>query len=201
MLAFLVWVLAGKSANRLNLLEQTALALSLSASVVWVFPQYAVAQGPQASLTPSLAFEIQSQIQIENILNAPATALTGNISPEKVELLRSYLAQKNSPLQEYSEILLMQPNWKIILSISHAESNMCRRQLGNNCWGIGGAKYHRFYPTFAEGIVDASKLIQKYNDNGLDTPAKMMRRWVGWNNHSWVRANNQVLAQLDAIGI
>lgn len=191
-MAFLARVLAGTPASKLTVLERMLLAVSLSATLIWTFPQFALAQAAHAS-TPGLAFEIKSQTQIETE-DMPA-------SPGKVDTLRAYLIQKNSPLADYAEILLMQPNWKHILSISHAESNMCRRQLGNNCWGIGGAKYHRFYKSFAEGIVDANNLIGKYHAGGLTDPTAMMRRWVGWNNQSWIRANNQILAQLDNLGL
>ena len=192
-MSLLVWALSGKS-KKLNLLEQVLTSLSLSAVLIWVFPQSVLAQSAQAPTTPKLAFEINENTNY-------AAELIGDTDIARIDALKNYLVQKNSPLQNHIEVLLAQPNWKLVLSISHAESNMCRRQLGNNCWGIGGAKYHRFYPGFAEGVVDANNLIQKYQDSGLTTPKKMMHRWVGWNNPNWVVANNQVLAELDKLGI
>lgn len=171
--------------------------LSLLSVALWVFPQAASAQSMPENGPIRLTFEIK----LKN-LNTVGASLPARETPgTKVYVLKNYLDSKHSPLADHVETLLLQPNWKVILSISHAESNMCKYTLGNNCWGIGGAKYHRFYPTFAEGIVDASALIQKYHDGGLTTPKTMMRRWVGWNNQSWILANNQVLAQIESLGI
>ena len=184
---------------RLTLLEQILVGISLSAVAMWMFPHVTMAQSVQANTGITTS-------EIKENQNSEDAAITEQINAREIEgskvyILKNYLESKNSPLADYVEILILQPNWKHVLSISHAESNMCKRQLGNNCWGIGGAKYHRYYPTFAEGIIDANALIQKYHDSGLTTPATMKRRWVGWNNESWVRANENVLAQLESLGL
>ncbi|MCL5435581.1 MAG: hypothetical protein M1275_00680 [Patescibacteria group bacterium] len=189
-------VLAGRF-EKLSLPEQALTLLSLLSVALWVFPQAAAAQAAGASESKRLAFEIK----LENLQSTLDATAARDIPGTKVYILKNYLESKNSPLVDHVETLLLQPNWKVVLSISHAESNMCKYTLGNNCWGIGGAKYHRYYPTFAEGIVDASALIEKYHDGGLTTPKTMMRRWVGWNNQSWIAANNLVLSQIQALGI
>lgn len=196
MTAFAAGMLSGKF-ERSSLPEKAITCLSLIALLAWVFPHPALAQSIPETSEPRLAFEIK----LENISSSLDTRSARDIAGTKVNILKTYLESKKSPLADHVETLLLQPNWKVVLSISHAESNMCKRTLGNNCWGIGGAKYHRFYPTFAEGIIDASVLIQKYHDGGLTTPKTMMRRWVGWNNQSWILANNQVLAQIEFLGI
>lgn len=196
MTAFNAGMFSGKF-GQLNLSEQVVTYLSLLAVAVWIFPQSATAQSIPVQNQPQLAFEIK----LENLNPQSAASIARDIPGSPVSVLRNYLLSKNSPLADHVETLILQPNWKIVLSISQAESNMCKRTLGNNCWGIGGAKYHRYYPTFAQGIVDASVLIEKYHDGGLTTPKKMMRRWVGWNNQSWVLANNQVLTQIKTLGI
>src|SRR3989338_10181222 len=55
--------------------------------------------------------------------------------------LESYLRSKRSPLAEYSLVLVHTKNWKKIIALSNAESNMCRRypESTANCWGVGGA--------------------------------------------------------------
>lgn len=180
-----------------SLSEHILTYVALLAVSLWIFPQAVSAQGIPAKEKPQLAFEIKRQIIKEVLEPQFARDLPGT----KAYILKTYLVSKDSPLAEHVETLLMQPNWKIIVAVSHAESNMCKRHLGNNCWGIGGAQNHRYYKSFANGIVDAGELIQKYQDSGLNTPKKMMRRWVGWNNQSWVVANNQILSQLDSLGI
>lgn len=120
------------------------------------------------------------------------------IKVEQVETLTAYLAKKNSPLAEQAEHLLDQRDWKLIIAISQAESNMCKRQLGYNCWGIGGGN-HRKYPNLQTAILDAQTVIGKYVDSGRDTPEKMLTRYVGWQNYNWVKAVNQVLSQLNQL--
>lgn len=204
MTALRVWRLSGEPFS-MSLPEQVLLGLSFLAVLQWAFPHAALAQSFQSQNAPQLAFEIKEEKQSNWFLTGKDAAaeigFENRVDPEKVEILRSYLAAKNSPLQDYAEVLLQQPNWKFILAISHAESNMCRRQLGNNCWGIGGVKYHRFYLSFAEGIVDANSLIQKYHDGGLNTAKKMMKRWVGWNNKNWIIATQNILSDLDNLGM
>lgn len=205
MTAFHVWALSGKSNIQLGLPGHLLISMSLLATSLWMFPQLVLAQSSPTPQTPTLAFEIQSQNQIQNAIELPlvpaTVASSGPLQPSKADILRAYFISKKSPLQDYVGVLLQQPNYRLVISIFHAESNMCRRQKGNNCSGIGGAKYHRFYPSFAESIIDTNNLIQKYRDGGLDTPEKMMRRWVGWNNYNWVRANNQIQVQLNALNI
>lgn len=186
------------SDNESSLSERLLVSISLLAVSLLLFPQVTYAQNTAAQ-TPYLTSEIKAN-QNQDAANYRLVKAT-DIDGSKVQILKTYLESKHSPLASHVELLLLQPNWKHVLSISHAESNMCKKQLGNNCWGIGGAKYHRFYPTFAEGIVDANALIQKYHERGLTTPATMKLRWVGWNNESWVRANENVLAQLSALGL
>jgi len=101
-------------------------------------------------------------------------------------------------LADKSAYLLNQRDWELIIAISQAESNMCKRQLGNNCWGIGGGN-HRKYPNLEFAISDAQHVIGKYVDRGADTPEEMLRRYVGWNNQNWVLAVNQILRQLDQL--
>lgn len=180
-----------------SLSEHILTYVALLAVSLWIFPQAVSAQGIPAKEKPQLAFEIKRQIIKEVLEPQFARDLPGT----KAYILKTYLVSKDSPLADHVETLLMQPNWKTIVAVSHAESNMCKRHLGNNCWGIGGVQNHRYYKSFANGIVDAGALIQKYQDSGLNTPKKMMRRWVGWNNQSWVVANNQILSQLDSLGI
>ena len=114
------------------------------------------------------------------------------------KVLQTYLESKQSPLAIKSAYLLNQRDWELIIAISHAESNMCKRQLGNNCWGIGGGN-HRKYPNLEFAISDAQLVIGKYVDRGADTPETMLRRYVGWNNQTWVVAVNQILSQLDQL--
>ena len=201
MLALSVWTLSGKPSYGLKLPEQLITLVALSATLIWVFPQIAVAQSVQTQSTPQLTFEIKPQSSDNETLLAPVgPVFPRDIPGNKLYTLKKYLEKKQSPLSNYVEILLLQPNWKVVLAISHAESNMCKRQLGHNCWGIGGGN-HRKYPSFAEAIVDANDVVQRYWDRGHRSTRTMMPYYVGWNNQSWVVATQDVLYELEQLGL
>lgn len=153
-----------------------------------------------ASTNKTQVFEIQNVH--EYLTNATAQQETPAV-PEtdpNIAILQSYLEQKGSPLAPYAEHILQQENWKLVLAISNGESTMCKRQLYNNCWGVGGAWNLRRYASFAEGFSDVNRLItEKYVAEGKDTPAKIARKYVGNYSPNWVKAVSQVLTQLDQL--
>ncbi|OGE77840.1 MAG: hypothetical protein A2751_02225 [Candidatus Doudnabacteria bacterium RIFCSPHIGHO2_01_FULL_46_14] len=115
--------------------------------------------------------------------------------------LREYLKSKNSPMAEHAEELLKHYHYRLIIGISFAESNFCKRNIRpHNCWGIGGGK-PEVYTDYAAAFERANALIQKYHDGGLTTPKLMRNRWVGWQNNSWIVAVNQVTKDLETRGI
>jgi len=115
--------------------------------------------------------------------------------------LRAYLESKNSPMAPHAEELLKQYHYRLIIGISFAESNFCKRNIRpHNCWGIGGGKPEQ-YKDYAAAFERANQLIQKYHNSGLTTPKLMRNRWVGWQNDGWIRAVNQVTLALEQKGI
>lgn len=194
-MALLIWALSGGKSN-LSLPKQILTSIALSALMIGVLPHVALAQSVQTLSTPETSFEIKHQNTTENSDNLFPRDIPGN----KLFTLKNYLESKKSPLTDYVEILLIQRNWKIVLAISHAESNMCKREIGHNCWGIGGGN-HRKYPSYAEAIVDANDVVQRYLDRGHTGPKTMMPYYVGWDNQNWVVATQNILYELDQIGI
>jgi len=115
-------------------------------------------------------------------------------------ILQAYLESKKSPLAPYADHILTQDNWKLVLAISNAESTLCKRQMYNNCWGVGGAWNLRRYETFADGFTDVSKLVtNKYIPYGADSAEEMVRKYVGNYSKNWVIAVNQILNQLNQL--
>lgn len=192
MTAFQLWGLSGRP-SKLDLPEKVLTGLTLMAVLIWVFPQATFAQGTPAINTTQLASEIKQEKQS---LNLTARDIPGN----KLNILKNYLTERNSPLQDYVEVLILQPNWKYVLAISFAESTMCQHQLYNNCWGIGGEKMRK-YPSFAEGIIDANNVVQKYLDIGHKSTRTIMPYYVGWHNPRWVLATQQVFQDIKEMGI
>ena len=115
--------------------------------------------------------------------------------------VREYLESKESPLALETEFLLTQEHWKFLIAISAIESQYCKRQLGNNCWGVTNTsgKYQK-YNSFREGIKDTNDLIERWQGKG---------RWLTVNdfnchyvvpcNDNWVSVVNQVIEKLDGL--
>ncbi|MEJ0021658.1 MAG: hypothetical protein WDN47_03690 [Candidatus Doudnabacteria bacterium] len=117
-----------------------------------------------------------------------------------IAILQTYLEQKNSPLAPYAADILQNDNWKLVLAISNGESTLCKHQMYNNCWGVGGAWNLKRYESFSEGFADVDQLLAtKYIAAGADTPKKIVNRYVGHPNANWVLAVNQILNQLNQL--
>lgn len=113
-------------------------------------------------------------------------------------ILQDYLVKKGSPLAPYATQILQNENWKLVLAISNGESTLCKHQIYNNCWGVGGAWNMRHYATFAEGFADVNRfLTAKYVAKGADTPAEIVNKYVGHPNANWVSAVNKILTEVN----
>ena len=115
------------------------------------------------------------------------------------QLVRGYLEDRDSPLAPETNFLLEQKHWKLLIAISAIESQYCKRQLGNNCWGVGGDAAYRHYSSYRAAIVDANDLIEKWHKKGRWlTPEDMNCSYVQPCNPNWVRVVNKVLDKLGA---
>lgn len=207
--------------SRLSALNQILVIVVLASIPALILPVNASASTDlsakataPAENKPRLVFEIKNfpTIIIPEEITIPAINLNSdkrtqtdpevNLEPVQnpnITILENYLKSKNSPLADYSDYILKHQNWKLVIAISNGESGLCKRQLANNCWGITRSKGLERYESFAQAITDADYVINKYVSRGADTPEEMLMRYVGWNNQNWVRAANQILAQLDQL--
>ena len=184
--------------------------------VMWVFSPHAVVASQEAR--EPFVFEIKnsqnvriSLFDITDVLNGKilevipdpeqnVKGITHYIDP-RIEILRSYLESKKSPMAPYAEELLEKEHYRLIIGISFEESNFCKRNIRpHNCWGIGGGKPEQ-YRDYAHAFSRADQLIQKYHDGGLTTPKLMRNRWVGWKNDKWILAVEQVTRDLKSRGL
>lgn len=129
-----------------------------------------------------------------NILNDPIQtyeqeANVPNNILERRKFLEKYLRSKNSVLADHVETLADQSQWRLIVGISRAESSFCKRHAGNNCWGIGGAWNLKKYKNYDEAIIDVNRILESfYVGYGLNTPKKIVNKWVGNPSDNWVSA-------------
>ncbi len=116
---------------------------------------------------------------------------------KRQEFLEKYLKSKNSVLSEHVEALSEQSQWKLIIAISRAESSFCKRHLNNNCWGIGGAWNLKKYKNYDEAVADVNRILETYYINaGLNTPEKIVKKYVGHQSDNWEYAVQQELDNL-----
>ncbi len=123
----------------------------------------------------------------------------------RVEKVRQFLAQYNSPLEPDAEFIVAiadqyELDYRLVPAIGMQESNLCRKIPHNsyNCWGFGiyGGKVTRF-ENYRQAIEAVTKtLATKYKTNGLVTPDEIMVRWTPSSNGSWANAVNHFMAVL-----
>lgn len=194
--------------------------LTLAAVLMWTFSPHAALAQANVSDEKPFVFEIKDS---QNQTSAPATAglptleelisqtlkqiadvtELEQIAPvdPRTAVMRQYLESKKSPLAPFAEEVLQNYHYRLILGISFAESNFCKRNIRpHNCWGIGGGKPEQ-YRDYAHAFSRADQLIQKYHDGGLTTPKLMRNRWVGWKNDKWILAVEQVTRDLKSRGL
>lgn len=185
--------------------EKTAIIVALFSVLAAFHPATMTAQAQTLGPDKSLVLEIKNQT-LSTILNSENknSQKFANID-KKVAAVRNYLQSKNSPLADYTEIILAQDDWKTILAISNAESTLGQRCYRNNCSGIYcnfdtyGRDYSGLcaYETKADWIVALQNLIdQRYKGWTLK---QMNGIYVYPRSSSWYIATTQVYSDLTKI--
>ena len=110
----------------------------------------------------------------------------------------AYLNRKQSPLSEdEASLLLKQKHWRLLIGLMGIESQFCRRQLGYNCFGLGGDSAYRHYNNFSESIIDADALITRWQKKGRWlTVADMNGHYVQPFNENLERVVNKILKEI-----
>jgi len=172
--------------------DKTVFTIALVSLTVWIYPgAWVMASGQEISAqNQPLVFEVKNPnlnslsdfqgLQIEEVV----------ASDPLVNNLRIYLQKHNSPLAEYADQIVLQPQWQRALAISWVESNFGRFCHSNNCSGIGGApgmKSWRKYATKLDWFKDMSKLLEKpiYKEK-YTTFQKMKGVYVQPGTWNWV---------------
>jgi hypothetical protein len=129
--------------------------------------------------------------QVEETIEQPVDVATK---------IRLFLESKQSPLASDAEYIAKLKHWKLLIAISAIESQYCKRQLGYNCWGIGGDSAYRYYSSFRAAAQDANDLIENWQSKGRWlTVEDMNGSYVVPYSENWERVVKQVLKQLDEL--
>lgn len=129
----------------------------------------------------------------------PETAIPEDIKIEskkisnEAQILASYLAKYNSPLQYHAQDFIDAANlydidWKLVPSIAGVESTFGKRIPGGyNAWGWGVYGTNRIYfKSWKDGIYTLSKgLKEDYISRGLTTPYTMNKRYAASPAWGW----------------
>lgn len=115
--------------------------------------------------------------------------------------IRTFLESKKSPLAPDAEYLAGLKHWKLLIAISAIESQYCKRQLGYNCWGIGGDSAYRHYSSFRAAAQDANDLIEHWQTEHKRwlTVEDMNCHYVQPCSANWVKVVNQNLDLLNGL--
>ncbi len=191
---------------RLSSKEKFALIATILSLTLWNHPFVGKAYAETIVQQDAPALTINAGAKIAEIENkndqeiAKEQKLAFAKIDKKVKLVRTYLESKNSPLAPYTEIIIAQDDWKKILAISNAESNMGIHCYGNNCSGIFGydartGKYGlKTYKSKVDWMLDLQALIdQRYKNMSLD---KMNGIYVQPRSASWYAASSKVYNDL-----
>ncbi|MCL5435850.1 MAG: hypothetical protein M1275_02115 [Patescibacteria group bacterium] len=164
-----------------------------------LFTTQSMLASDQQALTQN--YESTSVVQGIRLNNlARYNALPVEQPNEKVQILAEYLKEKNSPLAAYAGELARLPNWKLLVGIANAESNLCKKTDRNNCWGIGPGGPWTF-GEITESLYYANYLLSKFGKLGMDKPESLVRTYVGWHNPNWVNAIRDVFYELQERGL
>jgi hypothetical protein len=143
-------------------------------------------------------------VAILGLLFLPKTITVNEVESPTIEqpqlnvLIKGFLTSKESPLAPETDFLMTQKHWRLLIAVSAIESQYCKRQLGNNCWGVGGDSAYRHYSSIRAAIVDANDLIERWQQKGRWLTVEDMNcHYVQPCNQNWVNVVNKVLAELE----
>jgi len=169
-----------------------------------IYPEITLAaEGPANRDNGALVFEINNSSKLlakptENQNSITFKEITSS-DPLAIKL-KAYLEDHDSPLAEYSDEIIQQPQWQRALAVSWVESNFGIHCYDNNCSGIGVEPGHpawRKYETKLDWFKDMAQLMEtdryKYK---YDTFEKMKGIYVYPGSASWVYGAKKKYAEL-----
>lgn len=171
--------------------EKSIIILIFFSLSVWIYPEISMAASLQSEgQNQPLIFEVKNPISNSQSENAGLQLDEIAQNDPLVNNLRIYLEKHRSPLAEYADQIILEPQWPRALAISWVESNFCRKSADKNCSGIGVAPGHRLwrkYPTHLEWFKDMTALLEKpiYKEK-YTTFKKMKGVYVQPGSMRWV---------------
>ena len=200
-----------KASFTLGPAEKAIHIVALIASVAWImYPAIVRADNSsQHSGEQALVFEVknlptQNSDKDQTPVNPPSSITLDQLtqSDPLVNNLRDYLQKHNSPLAEYADQIVKQPQWQRALAISYQESHFGIYCHSNNCSGIGGSpasKSWRKYPTKLDWFKDMSALMEKPMYKERFTNCRTMNGVYNAGSRTWLYSCEKKSAELIAL--
>ncbi|HEX3100014.1 MAG TPA: hypothetical protein VHQ41_03515 [Patescibacteria group bacterium] len=186
-------------------IEKLVVGLAFLPLLFMIYPEFAAAAYvAQSSQGKALVFEIDSK-PTQNLLTYDELVeydAHTNIDALVAPKVKAYLDSKGSPLAQYADEIVKQPQWQRALAISYVESNYGKRCADNNCSGIGGApsmKSWRRYPTKLDWFKDLSALLEKPTYKQKFTSCNTMNGVYNAGSRTWVNGCNKASNELIAL--
>ena len=189
-----------------SVIEKAIVVFAFLPLVFMIYPEsVAAAYVAQNSGTKALVFEIDSK-STQKLLTYDEVAAyeaKSNINVFLAPKVKAYLESKGSPLAEYAEDIVKQPQWQRALAISYVESNFGKRCADNNCSGIGVSPSHKSWERFAtkkDWFIRMTQLLERpiYKER-FTTCNSMKGVYVVPGSARWVNGCNTVSNELLAI--
>lgn len=123
----------------------------------------------------------------------------------RVEIVKQYLEDYNSPLEDYADTIVKNADknnidFRLVTAIAQQESNLCKfiPEGTYNCWGWGiHSRGTLGFESYTEGIqVVTEGLKRDYIDEGLITPEQIMSKYTPLSNGSWARGVGLFMDQM-----
>jgi len=150
----------------------------------------------------------QSGAKVFASLPSSIRSVSGGIETNdaRPELIRQYLAEYNSPLEDYALLIVETADkygldYRLLTAIGQQESNLCDKIPGNshNCWGWGiHSAGTLMFDSYEEAIEIVSKGIKEaYIDKGYVSPEEIMSKYTPLSNGSWAFGVNKFMGDLE----
>lgn len=151
-------------------------------------------------------YNFKDKMPLLNVQGTQSQKVYANQSRDiRVETLKKFFSDINSPLKDHSEEIVRQADingidYALVPAISMQESNGCKTipYDSYNCWGFGiyGSKITRF-DSYEQAIARVSKIIKEsYIKNGLTNPTLLEDRWAPPSRGNWSYAVNYFISQI-----
>lgn len=146
--------------------------------------------------------------QVFASLPDPIDTVEGSVtaSDARVEIIRQYLEQYNSPLLPYAQDLVATSDrygldFKLLVAIAQQESNLCKKAPSGtyNCWGWGiHSKGTLGFGNYVEAIDTVGRgLREDYFDKGYVTLEQIMTKYTPNSSGSWAFGVEQFLNEME----